>query len=231
MEEIADLIRLLAEAPMEEPPMSRPKNLIDRFIIERVAQEGVVQPGPAVPDARPSSPERVVGLYAEPTSNQPQSNPQANPAPQQSQVGATADPKTGTPVVGMAVSVKPAEPFVVGEARVTTAVTMAGRAATPAIMEQLASIPANVRQQGPVEAKASPTPKANVTVVVPPAFPFDPAEAFRMVDEMELPPWKGSDRNILPFRTDADLESTEQLVARQYTAMEGNRSDVDRWQL
>lgn len=232
MDETADLIRLLAEAPMEEPPMSRPKELLDRYRIERVAQEGVVQPGPAVPNARARESQSDPGSRAAPSSPTPQAGAAASPVQFTPQVGATANPQTGMPEVGMQVSIKQVQPFAVGEARVMSVPTAAGRAATPIIMEQLAGLPANVRSQAPIEAKASPTPRTNVTVVIPPAFPMDPAEAFRMVDEMELPPWKGSDRDVPVFQTDAgNLESTEQLVARSYMAAEGNRSDVDRWSL
>lgn len=232
MDETADLIRLLAEAPMEEPPMSRPKELLDRYRIERVVQEGVVQPGPAVPGAQAREPQSSSGSQAAPSLSTPQVGAVASPSPPMLQVGAVANPQTGMPDVGMQVSIKQVQQFAVGEARVMSVPTAAGRVATPVIMEQLAGLPANVKSQAPIEAKASPTPRTNVTVVVPPAFPMDPAEAFRMVDEMELPPWKGSDRDVPVFQTDAgNLESTEQLVARSYMAAEGNRSDVDRWSL
>jgi hypothetical protein len=218
MDEIPDLIRLLAEAPMEEPPMSRPKDLLDRMAVERVVKEGVNPAGPAVESAKPSSSPQYVATQAKPQSNEPR-------------LGAVADVNTATPQIGMPVTVKQVQPFVVGEARVAAVTTMAGRAATPSIIEQIVGMPASAKGRA-VEVTASPTPKTNVTVVVPPALPFDPAQAFKEVDSVELPPWKESDRSILPFKTDqANLESTEQLVARSYIANEGNTSDVDRWVL
>lgn len=182
--------------------------------------------------AAPQVQEQISGQQAGPVFRTTESTIPASPAVVQPQAVPQSEPAIPPRAPGLPARLAEVKPFSAGEVRVTSAPTLAGRAATPAILEQIAGLPANLRTGQTVEAKASPTPKTNVTVIVPPAFPMDPAEAFRMVDSQELPPWQGSDRDIPAFKTDAEnLESTEQLVARSYMQAEGNRSDVDRWAL
>lgn len=325
MDEIADLIRLLAEAPAEEAPMSRPKELLDRLAIERAVQEGVVQPGAAVPDADPKYQSQMVGTTASPTvpsatggvpskinlrqptigssaspiAGMPTAGQAASPSPTQTQIGATANPKTGIPDVPVEVQIQspaqfagrpapvrsveavagmPAQPTVgqaesqspaavrpgsaqtgpaasptqpltetqraaeakraevmsAPTARVMSPETFMSRVATPKILDAIAGMPAATRQRETVMAVASPNPRSQVTISVPPAFPIDPKEAFSMVDEqMELPPRQEpiERRNIVVDTTDLKLESTEAYVSRMFHSTEGARSDLDRFVL
>ncbi len=64
MDEIADLIRLLASSPAEEAPLTRPKEMLDRIAIERAVNEGIVPYGPAVPPATPTEVIRSPGNEA-----------------------------------------------------------------------------------------------------------------------------------------------------------------------
>lgn len=234
MIEIESLIRLLAEAPAEDAPMTRPKELLDRVSIERVAQEGVVQPGPAVPDAVASPSQPSTGVQSKFTFPQPAVGPTANPLQQiradgqaarasqaQQTVGATADPKTGMPNMDVKVKVMSPETFM-------------GRVATPKILEAIAGMPAERKQRETLVGAASPTPKTQVTISVPPAFPIDPKEAFSAVDEqLELPPRQDpvKVREIRANLDDLKLESTEAFVARSYQGNEGASSDLDRYYL
>lgn len=245
MDEIADLIRLLAEAPAEEAPMSRPREFLDRLAIEKVAKEGIHPEGPAVPDAV------------------------ANPSPQASGVpstfklsepitGAVADPRTGIPSMPMEVrayvnqdavgtpvparissgtlaTVTPAEratePF---RDRVMAPETFVGLVATPVLLDAIAGMPADVRGRETVSAEASPTPTSQVTISIPPAFPIDPKEAFSRVDEqLELPPRQEDipRREVRVNTEELILESTEARVARLFQNLEGNRTNQDRWGL
>ena len=97
MDEIADLIRLLAEAPAEEAPMLRPKSLLDRVQIEKVVAEGVQQPGPAVPDAEPKPAAGEPGRPGTFKSPSLSAGPQADPSPKPQSVGAVASPIIATP--------------------------------------------------------------------------------------------------------------------------------------
>lgn len=242
MDEIADLIRLLAEAPAEEAPMTRPKELLDRVAIERVAQQGVVQPGPAVPDARVNTATTETGAQPEPKPprpvsinpsrfnfRQPESIVGAMPNPVQQVKGMTANPRTGIPNVDVQVKVTPFN-------TATTVASMApetfnARVATPQMLESIAGMPASVRQQETLVAVASPTPRSQVTITVPPAFPVDPKEAFSAVDEqVQLPPRPDPiQRDIRANFDDLQLESTEAFVSRSFQSMEGARSDLDRF--
>lgn len=247
MDEISDLIRLLAEAPMEEPPMSRPKDLLDRIALERVVSEGVQPVGKAVPDAKPSDKIPAMGVSAVPTQ-------------QQTQIGATANPKTGIPEVPVQVSVsqlekipgrpavpsktevvagrtvnpKPQQPMKVGEARVFSPETMAGLVATPKILDTIAGLPAAMKEKQSFTGQAQVTPRAQVTVTVPPNFPLNPKDIFTVVDDLiQLPPRQdvSGARDLRVPITTGNLESTESFVARSFMANEGNTSDLDRWHL
>jgi hypothetical protein len=221
MDEIADLIRLLAEAPAEEPPMTRPKELLDRVAIERAVKEGVVQPGPAVPDAAVNPFQAVKGIASQFKFSQPESKTQASPSQNPQQIGAVANPRTGIPNVEMPVKVMAPETF-------------AGRVATPRLLDAIAGVNPTVRANETVVAVASPNPRTQVTISVPPAFPIDPKEAFSMVDEqIQLPPRQDplSRRDIFANVQDLQLESTETLVARSFQSMEGARSELDRYVL
>lgn len=221
MIEIEGLIRLLAEAPSEDAPMTRPKELLDRVAIERVAQEGVVQPGPAVPNAKASPSQTITGVQSKFNFQQPAMGAPASLLQPQRTTGATADPNTGMPSIDMPVKVMSPETFM-------------GRVATPKILEAIAGMPAERRQQETVIGVASPSPRAQVTISVPPAFPIDPKEAFSIVDEqLELPPRQTSTpvREIRANLDDLKLESTEAFVARSYQGNEGASSELDRYYL
>lgn len=228
MDEIADLIRLLAEAPAEEAPMSRPKEMLDRIAIEKAVREGIVPTGPAVPGAVAVPPERVSGQQTEPpqAAVSPGRPSQFNFRTQESQRpaeprGATADPITGMPNIPVKVQVMSPETFM-------------GRVATPQILQAIAGMPANPQQNETRIGVANPSPRAQVTISVPPAFPIDPLKAFAAVDrEIDLPPRQSPIpvREIPANLMDLQLESTEALVARSYQALEGSRSDLDRWSL
>lgn len=338
MDEISDLIRLLAEAPMEEPPMSRPKDLLDRIALERVVSEGVQPVGKAVPDAQPSNKIPAMGVTAIPAEPQTQIGATANPktgvpdvpiqatvaqpdrppgvparlfsvgasfgkpaspqakqsqlggtaAPkgntqettrpagvsqqdvdpgrqatakqQQPQTGITANPRAGIPelgipagvaqfepipgrpavpsktevVAGRTVNPRQQQPMKVGEARVFSPETMAGMVATPKILDTIAGLPAAMREKQSVTGQAQVTPRAQVTVTVPPNFPLNPKDIFTVVDDLiQLPPRQdvsGARDLRIPITT-GNLESTESFVARSFTANEGNTSDLDRWHL
>jgi len=221
MDEIADLIRLLAEAPAEEAPMYRPKEFLDRLAIEKVAQEGIHPEGPAVPDADAKPNEVVPGIPPRFNLSPPGEYKPANPDPATIQFGAVADPKTGVPDIGMPV-------------RTYTSETFMGMVATPKILDAIAGMPASPQEVGDRIGIANPSPRSEVTITVPPAFPMDPKEAFSMVDEqLSLPPQQEPKvfREISANTEDLVLESTEALVARSYQALEGARSDIDRWSL
>lgn len=242
MDEIADLIRLLAESPLEEPPMTNPKQLIDRFKMEQVANEGVVQPGNVVPDAVPRPQEVVSGATVAPSMINPESVLNAQPKETQRSKGATADPRTGMPEVVRPVDVRtgtvdaspPAIPRrLAGDQQVVSMATAVGRTATPRILEAISGATAEAKR-ATIEATAMVTPRASATIVVPPAFPMDPKEAFMIVDDVELPPWQDPPqaRTIRAAPMDPDnVQSSEDFVAKAYVNLEGNRTDIDRWHL
>jgi hypothetical protein len=221
MDEIADLIRLLAEAPAEEPPMSRPREFLNRIAIEKVAQEGVTPEGPAVPLAAWNFQKPVTGGPADPSSPPPA-------------LGAVANPRTGIPVAGTPAIPMPVEVTSVGPAKVMAPETFTALTATPVILDRIAGLPAEVRQRETVSAVASPTPRARVTITVPPAFQDVYQDLFTAVDEeLDLPPRQSSavTREIRANVSDLKLESTEAFVARAYESFEGGASDLDRWSL
>lgn len=316
MDEIADLIRLLAEAPAEEAPMARPKEFLDRLAIERVARGGIQPEGPAVPAAEVSLQGPMAGTPAQFNLSQPEADSPANPAPPPVQFGAVADPRTGVPDIGMPVRVYSTEAFwgmaaspeppvtstgtvaapefldtITGTAatpesletiagmpaspqaakdssqtegyspaepnppspqtgavatpradeittgasgRVYATETFLGKVATPKILDTMAGMPASPQAAGDRVGIANPTPRSEVTITIPPAFPMDPKEAFSMVDEqLSLPPQQEPrvDRVIGVDTSELVLESTEEFVAKSYQAREGSRSDLDRWSI
>lgn len=213
--------------------MSHPKELLDRVAIERVAQAGVRPQGPAVPEASPKTLVPFSRQPASPVVSENITQTPARPAQPPVEFGAVADPVTAVPVVGMPADVRPVEPVTQPPARPVGVTTFAGAAATPSLIQQIVGIPAEVRRAGPVEVVASPSPEVRVTVTVPPALPFAPEEALRMVDEqLSLPPWRmiGTKFDIAA-PGEEDLESTEAYVARSYQQHSGQGSDVDRWVL
>lgn len=232
MDEISDLIRLLAAAPAEEAPMTRPKEMLDRIAIERAVREGVVPAGPAVPGAEARPAELITGPPTSPVApresrgnpsqfNFPKQGSQAgaNPRVNQVQMGLTANPRTGIPNVPMDVKVMSPETFI-------------GRVATPKILTAMAGMPSQPKGGETFTGVASPTPRSQVTITVPPAFPIDPQQAFDAADEqLNVPPRPRSieARGIRSDQDDAPLESTEAYVARSYQAVDGSRSDIDRW--
>lgn len=234
MEEISDLIRLLAEAPMEEPPMSRPKDLLDRIALERVVSEGVQPIGNVVPYAEPAPPQTAVGAAANPRTAIPDIPVAVNVSQLERIPGRPANPQKSEVVAGRTVTPKPQQPMKIGEARVMSPETMAGRVATPRILDTLAGIPAGLKEKQSFTGQAQVTPRSQVTVTVPPNFPLNPKEIFSVVDDLiQLPPRQdvSGARDIrVPIST-GDLESTESYVARSFMANEGNTSDLDRWHL
>lgn len=234
MDEISDLIRLLAEAPMEEPPMSRPKDLLDRISLERVVSEGVQPVGNVVPYAEPTPPQTAVGATANPRTAIPDVPVAVNVSQLERIPGRPANPQKSEVVAGRTVTPKPQQPMKIGEARVMSPETMAGRVATPRILDTLAGIPAGLKEKQSFTGQAQVTPRSQVTVTVPPNFPLNPKEIFSVVDDLiQLPPRQdvSGARDIrVPIST-GDLESTESYVARSFMANEGNTSDLDRWHL
>jgi hypothetical protein len=108
------------------------------------------------------------------------------------------------------------------------------RVATPKMLDAIAGLPASVRSKDTIIAVASPTPKSQVTITVPPAFQDTYRDLFTAVDEqLELPPRPMSSavREIQANLSDLKLESTEAFVSRSYQDVEGNSSDLDRWSL
>ena len=108
------------------------------------------------------------------------------------------------------------------------------RVATPRMLDTIAGLPASVRNKDTIVAVASPSPRSNVTITVPPAFQESYRDLFTAVDEqLELPPRKQRvpTREIKPDLADLQLESSEAFVARSYQQFEGNSSDLDRWSL
>lgn len=201
--------------------MTRPKSLLDQVAIEKVVSEGIQQPGPAVPDAKvqakpvaPGQPSLLARLAQD-------YGPQATPKPPVVNPGATANPRTAVPDVPV-------------QAWVTTPERFLGQLATPKIAEAIAGVPANVREKQTTVGQAAPTPRSQVTVVVPPAFPMDVQKAFADVDDV----MRTNDavrpiqkRDITPSTFDLKLESTEELVARSYQSLEGGSASTDRWHL
>lgn len=160
----------------------------------------------------------------------------ANPAPDPvpTQVGAVANPNPGMPEIGMAVRAYTTETFIGMVATPKILDAIAGMPATPKILDAIAGMPASPREAGDRIGVANPTPRSEVTITIPPAFPMDPKEAFSMVDEqLSLPPQQEPKefREIRANTEDLVLESTEALVARSYQTLEGARSDIDRWSL
>lgn len=148
--------------------------------------------------------------------------------------GRPATPSKTEVIAGRTVTPKVDQPMRVGEARVFSPETAAGRFATPKILDAIAGVPASMRDRQAFTGQAQVTPKAQVTVTVPPNFPFDPKELFAVVDSLiQLPPRQstpGAADLSIPIR-DSDLESTESFVARSFMANEGDTSDLDRWHL
>lgn len=325
MDEIADLIRLLAEAPAEEAPMTRPKEMLDRIAMERAVTQGLTPEGQAVPSALAKPSEIVFGMptniaqspmesinaedpvpmvpqfgaaaeprnsvteygsaavpqevisrsaaAATPRESIPQAEAAAIPrepvsqsgamaglkeftsgsaataAPREpafqsgamaglkefvAQSGGTAAPREAVPQFGATADPKTAVPNIPVDVKVYSPETFMGRAATPYILDAIAGLPARFKQSEDTIGVAQVTPRSEVTISVPPAFPIDPKEAFSMVDEqLDLPPRQEElpRREIPADTTDLHLESTEAFVARSFQALEGARSDLDRWSL
>jgi hypothetical protein len=234
MDEISDLIRLLAEAPMEEPPMSRPKDLLDRISLERVVSEGVQPLGNAVPEASPTNTSKEVGAVANPKTGMPDIPVQVSVSQLETIPGRPAVPNKTEVVAGRTVNPKPQQPMKVGEARVFSPETVTGRVATPKILDTIAGLPASMKDRQSTTGQAQVTPRAQVTVTVPPNFPLDPKEIFSVVDDLiQLPPRQdvSGARDLRAPMSTSNLESTEAFVARSFRANEGNTSDLDRWHL
>ena len=220
MAEIEDLIRLLVEAPAEDSPLARPKEFLDRLAQEKVAKEGIVPEGPATTPLTPQSSQPQVGAVANPKTAMPQVDTVASPVP--------IERAPGTPSY-----LKPMDLSVDAPAITMAPVTASARQATPKILEAISGIPAAIRMREPVAAAAA-TPKSRVEVVVPPAFPFDPAEMFAAADATQPPrpqePPLSREFPLQPSDTD-DLESTEAYVARSFMEREGNHQQFERWSL
>jgi hypothetical protein len=122
----------------------------------------------------------------------------------------------------------------VGEARVFSPETMTGRVATPKILDTIAGLPAALREKQTSTGQAQVTPRAQVTVTVPPNFPLNPKDIFTVVDDLiQLPPRQdvSGARDLRVSKASSDLESTEAYVARSFMDNEGNTSDFERWHL
>lgn len=186
-------------------------------------------PTPSVRDkevlpGRPVSPVDVgqnSGRPATPVRRDPASGQPAGPAEKPFDPGRTVSPRTQQPIK-------------VGETRVFAPETMTGRIATPKILDAIAGVPAAQREKQSFTGTAQVTPQTQVTITVPPTFPYDPKELFAVVDSLiNLP----SRRDPTPRRNlslpidQTDLESTEAFVARSFTENVGNTSDLDRWEL
>lgn len=227
--------------------MTRPKSLLDQVAIEKVVSEGIQQPGPAVPDAKvqtkpvaPGQPSLLARLAQDygpqATPRQPvvSSGAVANPQTAIHDVSAPAVPKQPVVSPGATANPRTAIPDVPVQAWVTTPERFLGQLATPKIAEAIAGVPANVREKQATVGQAAPTPRSQVTVVVPPAFPMDVQKAFADVDDV----MRTNDavrpiqkRDITPSTFDLKLESTEELVARSYQSLEGGSASTDRWHL
>jgi hypothetical protein len=111
---------------------------------------------------------------------------------------------------------------------------MAGRVATPKILDAIAGVPAAEREKQSFTGTAQVTPQSQVTITVPPAFPYDPKELFAVVDSLiNLPPRREHTpgRSLSSPVDQTELESTEAFVARSFTENVGKTSDFDRWDL
>jgi len=149
-----------------------------------------------------------------------QGNP-ASPVPKPDDPGRVAAPR-------------PQQPFKVGDARVYSPETFAGKTATPKILEAIMGVPAGLREKQSFTGTAQVTPQTQVSITVPPAFPLDPKELFATVDSLiNLPPRQEPTprRNLALPVNQTDLESTESFVARSFAQNVGNTTDLDRWEL
>jgi hypothetical protein len=219
---------------MEEPPMSRPKDLLERISLERVVSEGVQHVGQVAPDAVPAQQQTQVGGLANPKTGVPDIPLQVDVAQLEEIPGRPATPNKSEVVAGRSVTPKPQQPMKVGEARVFSPETMTGRVATPKILDTIAGLPAALREKQTSTGQAQVTPRAQVTVTVPPNFPLNPKDIFTVVDDLiQLPPRQdvSGARDLRVSKASSDLESTEAYVARSFMDNEGNTSDFERWHL
>lgn len=107
MDEILRLIRLLVEAPAEEPMLERPAELRDRILLDEASRSTAAQV--AGTPAQPIPPVNNTGPTANVSPTMVAVGPMAIPAAHQGDFGAEANPKTGVPQVAYVATVKPLE--------------------------------------------------------------------------------------------------------------------------
>ena len=195
-----------------------------------VSQQGVDPGRPAT--AKQQQPQ--TGMTANPRAGVPELGVPAGVAQFEQIPGRPAVPSKTEVIAGRTVNPKQQQPMKVGEARVFSPETVAGLVATPKILDTIAGLPAAMREKQSFTGQAQVTPRSQVTVTVPPNFPFNPKDIFTVVDDLiQLPPRQdvsGARDLRVPIST-GNLESTESFVARSFMVGEGNTSDLDRWHL
>ena len=232
MDEIADLIRLLAERPASEPPLSRPKELLEQRSIERAIQTEPLsldkQTEAALPAIKAQSQE-APAVVARPEQSEgplPQLQPKAVGQEEQ------ADPARPTADTGL--------PSVVAQNLQSThvpagampALRFIGKAATPSLLQAYRGAPAEARSKGPITVEANVSPAVKVQMVIPPALPFDPEAMFNQGDEaFRVPQTSSPQVRRLGTSLPLFLQSSEQLVADRFFAVDGERHSLERFSL
>lgn len=209
MDEIEDLIRLLVEAPAEEPPLTRPRELLERIAIEKAVTGDQPPKEAAVPPAEPTPPRQSLGAVANPKTAMPDV------------------PFMAVPTDIMPSSVPPVaprvQPAVYGrESVVMTPEMFTARSVTPRLLESMAAMPATANVPTP-RSVAMVSPKARVEVVVPAAYPIDPSKLFAAADNLKPPPPPEPVQFKSPFGgIDSDgIETSEQLAVRSWQETRG----------
>ncbi len=192
--------------------------------------------------ATPSPIERLSNAYAVAKPVELVSQTPANPAVPDVRVMPAANPRTGIPESGAVAQIVPLEKqskpfatirerdsFKAGEVRVMAPETFVSRSVTPKLLERYSQVPIPVREKEAVAIQSA-SPRASVTMVIPPAMPFDPKELWDYADaNLDLPPVQPITKRSSDRTVDEDFpESTESLVARSFFRSEGAESSLER---
>jgi hypothetical protein len=210
-----------------------------------------VQISPAVPDPGPEADVRIApqsgqpaglvapvpaaGEAASPRQSSLEMGPTASPAARPVESKESAAVRVLSPVVGLPAELVPRVvdqgpetrfltpvPWSQKPVRVFAPETFVAKAAMPSVLESIRGVPAEVMRRQGVEAVAQIDPSRRVTVTVPPAFAFDPAEVFAAVDAVLEPPPRHDLPDFRPVGISAETtgQASEDYVAEQYQRFE-----------
>lgn len=231
MDDIVDLIRSLATTPAGESPLDDPMELIQSRMFSETVHDTLDRGVVSAPQASVNTPVTAAGEPAHITPRIADSREQADPAMRVNNRGPAVD--VATPRAYLAPQAQVQDP---GKASGQPAVAVpllrfVGQQATPAMIRAYEGQPADVRMRQPTTVGAQASPAIKTTMVIPPAFPYDPSELFAQVDEVinsgSPPPPVRDLATLLPLH----MQSSEQLVAHAFFQHEGGRQTLERFSL